>query len=110
MRRNVGIGFAAAALAAAMTFGPAFAGSQTTGGEESTFLDTATQWFLGQREAPNDYLNPAAYAALAGQSASLPVAPGRWTERTPGNYPSAPPAAPTASRTPDQVSAMSPVA
>ena len=71
MRRNVGIGLAAAALAAVMAFGPAFAGSQTTGGEDSTFLDTATQWFLGQREAPNDYLNPAAYAALAGQASSL---------------------------------------
>ena len=86
MRRKAGIGFAAAALAVAMTFGPAFAGSQTTGGEDSTFLDTATQWFLGQREAPNSYLNPAAYAALAGQSARLSVATGTWTERTPGNY------------------------
>jgi hypothetical protein len=69
-----------------MTFGPAFAGSQTTGGSESTYLDTATQWFLGQREAPNDYVNPAAFAALAGQAASLPTAAGSWTERTPGNY------------------------
>jgi hypothetical protein len=47
MRRKAGIGFAAAALAAVMMFGPAFVGSQTTAGEESSYLDTATQWFSG---------------------------------------------------------------
>lgn len=86
MRRKAGIGFAAAALAVVMTIGPAFAGSQTTAGSESTYLDTATQWFLGQREAPNDYINTAAFAAVAGEAASLPTTAGSWTERTPGNY------------------------
>jgi hypothetical protein len=87
MRRKAIISFAAAALAVAATLGQASAGSQTTAGEDSTYLDTAAQWFFGQREAPNTYVNPAAYAALAREAASLPtVTTGSWTERTPNNY------------------------
>ena len=85
-RRAFGIGTAATILALASTFGQAAAGSTTTAGEESAYLDTATQWFLGQREAPNDAVNPGAYASLAGQAAGLATVGGSWTERTPGNY------------------------
>ena len=66
--------------------GPAAAGSTTQAGEESTFLDTATQWFMGQRAAPNESVNPGAYAALGAQAAALPVTGGAWTERTARDY------------------------
>ena len=81
-----GFGVATVLLALATTMGPASAGSQTVGGEDSTYLDAAAQWFQEQREAPNDAVNPAAYASLAGQAAALPTVGGSWTEKTPGNY------------------------
>jgi hypothetical protein len=85
-KRRFGFGVATVLLALATTMGPASAGSQTTAGDGSAALDSAALWFQGQREAPNNYVNPAAYAALAGQAAGLPTAPGSWIERTPGNY------------------------
>ena len=69
-----------------MTMGQASAGSQTEAGEESAFLDEAALWFQSQREAPNNYVNPDAFAALQGQAARLSTTSGRWTERTPGDY------------------------
>jgi hypothetical protein len=85
-KHRFGVGLAIASLAALMTFGQAMADSQTSGGEDSTYLDSAALWFQGQREAPNNYVNPAAYAALAGEAAALSTTTGTWTERTPGNY------------------------
>ena len=85
-RRSFGVGTATVLLAVATTIFPASAGSQTSAGGESAALDAATQWFLGQREAPNDAVNPGAYASLLGQAAGLPIVGSAWTERTPGNY------------------------
>ena len=85
-RKTFGLGIMVALLAVAMTIGQASAGSQTQAGEESTFLDEAALWFQGQREAPNNYVNPEAFAALKGQAASLSTTAGSWSERTPGDY------------------------
>ena len=84
--RRLGIVSAGILLVLATATGPAAAGSQTEAGEESTFLDTATQWFIGQRAAPNESVNPDAYAALQAQAAALPVTGGAWTERTARDY------------------------
>src|SRR2546430_7257421 len=73
-------------LAVATAAGQAFAGSQTSAGEESAQLDSASLWFQGQGEAPNNYVNPAAYAALAREAAALPTIGANWTERTPNDY------------------------
>ena len=86
IQRKVGVSVGLGILVFGMTVGQAFAGSQTTAGEDSAQLDSAALWFQGQREAPNNYVNPAAYAALAGEAAALPSTTGRWTERTTGNY------------------------
>jgi hypothetical protein len=77
---------AASILLVLAAAGPAAAGSTTEAGEESTFLDTATQWFMGQRAAPNESVNPDAYAALRAEAAALPVTGGTWTERTARDY------------------------
>src|SRR5205823_3358784 len=84
--RRAGTVIAAALLVLATATGPAAAGSTTEAGEEATELDSATQWFVGQREAPNSVVHPDAYAALAGQASALPVAAGTWTERTARDY------------------------
>jgi hypothetical protein len=84
--RRLGILFVGILLVLAIGTGPAAAGSTTEAGQESTLLDTATQWFMGQRAAPNESVNPDAYAALKAQAAALPVTGGSWTERTPGDY------------------------
>jgi hypothetical protein len=84
-----GHGIAAAALllgALAVPGGNAAAGSTTEAGEESTFLDAAQLWFMGQREAPNAAVNPDGYAAVPAAAAALPVSSGAWTERTVGDY------------------------
>lgn len=51
-------------------------------GEESQALGQAIDWFTSQRMAPNEAVNPNAYAAAAAHAASLPAVPGMWTERT----------------------------
>ena len=84
--RRLGIVSAVILLVLATVIGPAAAGSTTEAGEESTYLDTATQWFMGQRAAPNESVNPDAYAALKAQAAALPVTGGSWTERSHGDY------------------------
>ncbi|HEX6548162.1 MAG TPA: hypothetical protein VF134_05415 [Candidatus Dormibacteraeota bacterium] len=82
--------FGAAAIAAMTLWGlsmaqPASAASSTpTSGDEATQTDTAMQWFLGQRAAPNDATSGDAYAAAA--STALPATSGSWTERTRGYY------------------------
>jgi hypothetical protein len=84
--RRLGILSVGVLLVLAAVTGPAAAGSTTEAGEESAFLDTATQWFMGQRAAPNESVNPDAYAALRAQAAALPVTAGAWTERTARDY------------------------
>jgi len=84
--RRLGIVAVSVLLVLATTSGPAVAGSTTSAGEESTFLDTASLWFMGQREAPNAAVHPDAYAALRSEAAALPVSSGTWTERTAGDY------------------------
>jgi len=69
-----------------MTMGQASAGSQTSAGAESSFLDEAALWFQSQREAPNNYVNPDAFAALRGAASRLPTTSATWTERTPRDY------------------------
>lgn len=56
-------------------------------GQESDALTAAQSWFMDQRTAPNDSINPNAFAAVQGQALDLPVTGGAWTERT---SPSAP--------------------
>src|SRR5437870_2408245 len=84
--RRVGIVAAGVLLVLATASGPAVAGSTSEAGEEAAELDSASQWFVGQREAPNAAVNPDAYAALQAQAAALPVAAGTWSERTARDY------------------------
>ncbi len=84
--RRLGFAIAGTLLVLAATIGQAGAGSTQTAGEESTYLDSAQRWFLGQREAPNNYINPDAFLALQSAAADLPTASGTWTERTTGDY------------------------
>ena len=86
IQKKAGISVGFGILVFGMAVGQAFAGSQTTAGEDSTQLDSAALWFQGQREAPNDSVNPAAYAALPGEVAALSSTNANWTERTTGNY------------------------
>jgi len=51
-------------------------------GEESQNAAAATDWFISQRVAPNDAVDPNAFASATLQAASLPSTPGTWTERT----------------------------
>src|SRR2546423_14025195 len=85
-RKKFGLSLAVGLLAAVMTIGQAWSASSTTAGEDSAELDEGALWFQAQREAPNNYVNPAAYMALARQTAALPVSSGTWMERTTGNY------------------------
>jgi hypothetical protein len=74
-----------AALAVSTTFGQAQAASNTSNknaGQESDELTAAQSWFTDQRAAPNDFINPNAFAAVHGAALSLPVIGGAWTERT----------------------------
>jgi hypothetical protein len=86
LRWRTGAGLATAVLTLVMATGQAMAGSQTQAGEDSAELDEGALWFQAQREAPNNYVNPAAYAALLGEAASLPSTTTNWIERTTGNY------------------------
>ncbi len=83
-----GIGLLAALTVLAMTMGQtAIAsgnGSAPSSGDEATELDTAIQWYLGQRAAPNDVTNGDAYASAL--ATALPTSAGSWTEQTTGNY------------------------
>ena len=51
-------------------------------GEESQAVAEAAEWFTSQRLAPNEAIDPNAYAAAAAQAAALPTVGGAWTERT----------------------------
>ena len=51
-------------------------------GEESQAVAEAADWFTSQRLAPNDAVDPNAYAAGAAQAAALPSVGGAWLERT----------------------------
>jgi len=67
--------------------GPGFAASShpdkhQDAGEESQALTEAIEWFSSQRLAPNEAVNPNAYAAAAAAAADLPTVSGTWTERT----------------------------
>jgi hypothetical protein len=86
-RRRLGTTLAmAATLAVATSIGQAMAASdhpqKEDAGEESQAVAEAQAWFSDQRLAPNGVVNPDAFAAIAGESASLPVTGGSWTERT----------------------------
>src|SRR4051812_38139832 len=79
-----------AALALSTSFSQAQASSNVRtkdAGEESNQLAAAQSWFTDQRAAPNDFINPNAFAAVAGDSNALPVTGGAWTERTSPNAP-----------------------
>ncbi|HZQ49726.1 MAG TPA: sialidase family protein [Candidatus Dormibacteraeota bacterium] len=56
-------------------------------GEESDALAAAQSWFTDQRAAPNDFINPNAFAAVNSAALALPVTGGAWTERTSPNAP-----------------------
>src|SRR5260221_411281 len=77
---------AAAALAVFASFSQAQAASNAppnkNAGAESDGLAAAQSWFTDQRAAPNDFINPNAYAAVHSAALSLPVTGGTWTERT----------------------------
>src|SRR5260221_12671154 len=80
---------AAAALAVFASFSQAQAASNAppnkNAGAESDGLAAAQSWFTDQRAAPNDFINPNAYAAAHSAALSLPVTGGTWTERTDPN-------------------------
>ena len=85
------LGFAAPAMAVTEPHHAHFGGGPggvTNGPEESGSDDAfaASQWFVGQRAAPNATVNVHAYAALQGAAASVPATSGAWTERTTGDY------------------------
>ena len=74
-----------AGLAVLTTFSQAQASSATSNknaGQESDELTAAQSWFTDQRAAPNDFINPLAFASVKGQALALPVSGGTWTERT----------------------------
>jgi hypothetical protein len=76
---------AVAALAISTSFGQVQAASSSPNqntGQESDDLAAAQSWFTDQRAAPNDFINPNAFAAVQGSALSLPVTGGAWTERT----------------------------
>ena len=85
MRRfAVAVAVFALVVAAAL---PAAAATGSTGhdrdaGEESQAVAAAADWFTSQRLAPNETVDPNAYAAGAAQAAALPTVGGAWTERT----------------------------
>ncbi|HEY4912910.1 MAG TPA: glycosyl hydrolase [Candidatus Dormibacteraeota bacterium] len=56
--------------------------SNKTAGEESQNVAAAQAWFTDQRLSPNGAVNNDAFAAVAGQAATLPTTGGAWTERT----------------------------
>src|SRR5258708_25278919 len=73
------------ASAAAVLLGsisPALASTHDNAGQESQDAAAATDWFTLQRLAPNGAVDPSAFAAVAGQAASLPVVGRAWSERT----------------------------
>ena len=74
-----------AAFAVSAGFGPAQAASNSpnqNAGEESDSLAAAQSWFTDQRAAPNDFINPNAFAAVRRSALSLQGAGGSWVERT----------------------------
>src|SRR5437868_1763002 len=80
--RRVALVFASAAVLV-FTAAPGMAGSShQAAGEESQAAADAADWFLIQRLAPNDAVDPNAFASATHQAASLPTVPGTWTERT----------------------------
>ncbi len=82
--RRIALLFASAAvviLAAAPGMATSSSSHQDAGQESQDAADAAN-WFLIQRLAPNDAVDPNAFAAATQQSASLPTVPGTWTERT----------------------------
>ncbi len=77
--------FSALLVATAFTVAPGMATANPpdkNAGEESEALTQATEWYMGQRLAPNGAVDPNAYAAGAAQAAALPSVGGAWTERT----------------------------
>jgi len=76
---------AVAALGFSTGLGQASAASSSpnqNAGEESNNLFAAQSWFEDQRTAPNDSVDPNAFAAVQGATLSLPITGGAWTERT----------------------------
>ena len=82
--RRLALLFAAAAVVifAAAPGQATSSSSHQDAGQESQDAADAANWFLIQRLAPNDAVDPNAFAAATQQSASLPTVPGTWTERT----------------------------
>ena len=63
-------------------------GGVINGPEENDADDAlaASEWFVGQRAAPNTTVNVHAYASLQSAAAAVPATSGTWTERTTGDY------------------------
>jgi hypothetical protein len=83
--RRLGLFAAAAAIAISTSLAQGMAASNSTNqnaGEESQNVAAAQAWFTDQRLSPNGAVNNDAFAAVAGQAASLPTTGGAWTERT----------------------------
>jgi hypothetical protein len=75
----------AVVLAFGFAAGPGIAAASPAdkdAGEESEAMTEAAEWFFGQRLAPNEAVNPNAYAAGAAAATALPTVGGAWTERT----------------------------
>jgi len=84
MRRRLIVLLATLASAGMFTAGVGSAAGSPgeDAGEESQSLAQAIDWFAAQRLAPNEAVNPNAYASAAAEAADLPMTAGTWTERT----------------------------
>ena len=83
--RRIALIFASAAVVVVGSVAPGLAGTVSPhdiAGQESQDAADAADWFTLQRLAPNGAVDQNAFAAVAGQAASLPITPGTWTERT----------------------------
>src|SRR5260370_23747796 len=89
--RRIALVFASAAVVVVGSIAPGLAGTVSPhdiAGQESQDAADAADWFTLQRLAPNGAVDQNAFAAVAGQAASLPITPRTWTQRT--NLPRAP--------------------
>src|SRR5258708_26386138 len=82
--RRLGLFALAATIAISTSLAQGLAASNSpnqNAGEESQNVAAAQAWFTDQRLSPNGAVNNDAFAAVAGEAASLPITGGARTER-----------------------------
>src|SRR5712691_5400373 len=82
--RRLGLFAVAATIAISTSLAQGLAASNApnqNAGEESQNVAAAQAWFTDQRLSPNGAVNNDAFAAVAGEAASLPITGGAGAER-----------------------------